>query len=218
MIAHSLKIQIEDYAERLMRSNRLFRLAQEGAVTPTTVSTYLFNIRYLLHHTPPYLDLARKESEARGWPALASYYASKAAEEQGHEAWAERDLASVAHMHDVMLPSRPTPAMADLVGYLRGVITTEPQRYVAYILFAEYFTVLAGPAWLKALDERCGIPPSSLTAIGHHIELDRDHVSEGLSQIDALIAPRELPGLTETLVLSMSYFERFFDELSFFQN
>jgi hypothetical protein len=214
MISRNLKIEIEHYATRLLRSSRLFRLAQEGAISPATVSAYLFNIRYLIRHTPAYLELARSESEARGWEELAGYYATKAAEERGHDVWAENDLASVTRVHDVMLPSQPSRAMAGLVDYLRKVITMEPQRYVAYILFAEYFTVLAGPAWIKALDERCGIPASSLTAIGHHVELDRRHVTDGLAQIDELIAPRELPGLTETLLSSMDYFERFCDEIS----
>jgi hypothetical protein len=44
--------------------------------------------------------------------------------------------------------------------------------------------------------------------------LDRTHVAEGLAQIDELVAPRELRGLTETLLSSMNYFERFCDEIS----
>src|SRR5688572_17634021 len=113
MIAHSLKIEIEDYATRLLRSSRLFQLAKQGAITPRTVTAYLFNIRYLIRHTPVYLELARRESEARGWPALARYFAGKAAEEHGHDTWAENDLASVTRVHDVMLPSQPSPAMTD---------------------------------------------------------------------------------------------------------
>ena len=171
-------------AARLLRSSRLFRLAEEGAVKPETVSAYLFNIRYLIRHTPTYLELARRESEARGQLDLAGYYAVKAAEEHGHDVWADNDLASVTRSHQVVPPCDPSPAIAELVHYLRYVITADPQRYLGYILLAEYFTVLVGPAWLNALDESCGISPSSLTAIGHHVELDREHVSEGLSQID----------------------------------
>jgi len=218
MIAETLKTEIEDYAAGLLRSSRLFHLAQSGAVTPRMVGTYLFNLRYLFRQTVVHLNLARRESEARGRPALADYYATKAAEEHGHDAWAENDLATVTQKHDIMLPSQPSPAMADLVAYLQSVINTEPQRYVAHTLLAEYFTVLAGPAWLKALEERCGIPSSSLTAISRHVELDQLHVSDAFEQIDDLIAPRELPGLAETLAKSMGYFERFFDEISVVDN
>jgi hypothetical protein len=214
VIANSLKTEIEDYAAQLLRSSRLFRLAQEGAVTPGTVSAYLFNLRYLFRNNVAHLKLASKESEARGWSALANYYDTKATEEHGHDAWADNDLATVTRKHDVMLPSQPSPALAELIEYLRDVIRTAPQRYVAYILLVEYTTVLAGPAWLKALDERCGFPPSSLTAVGNHVELDREHVSEGLAEINELIAPGELPGLTETLLSSMRYLERFCDEIS----
>ena len=218
MIAESLKTEIEDYAARLLSSSRLFRRAQEGAVTPKAVGWYLFNLRYLFRQNAAQLKLASRESEARGRAALADYYATKAAEEHGHDAWAENDLAIVARQHDVMLPSNPSPAMADLVNYLQSVITTRPQCYVAYTLLAEYVTVLAGPEWIKALEEHCGIPPSSLTAVGRHIELDRDHVTEGFFHVEALIAPRELPGLTETLLRSMRYFDQFFDEISVVDN
>jgi hypothetical protein len=214
MIAHSLKTEIEDYATRLLRSSRLFRLAQAGDVTPQAVGTYLFNLRYLFRNNVSHLELACKESAARGRAALADFYATKAAEERGHDAWADSDLVSVSRKHTVLLPSQPSPAMAGLIDYLRDVISTEPQCYVAYTLLAEYLTVLAGPAWLKALDEHCGIPPSSLTAIRRHIDSDREHVSEGFSQIDELIQAQELPGLTKTLLCSMQYFERFFDEIS----
>ena len=218
MIGQTLKTEIEDYAASLLRSSRLYHLAQRGAVTPRMVGTYLFNLRFLFQHTVIHLRLARKESEARGLPGLAAYYATKAAEEEGHDAWAEDDLTSVTQSHDIMLPSKPSAAMSDLVKYLHEVISTEPQRYVAHTLLAEYFTVLAGPAWLKALEENCGFPSSSLTAISRHVELDQLHVSEAFAQIDELIAPRDLPGLTETLAKSMRYFERFFDEVSVVEN
>ena len=54
-----------------------------------------------------------------------------------------------------------------------------------------------------------------MTSIGNHAELDKLHVTDSESELDALLPdPVELPGLTETLRCSMHYFELFCDELS----
>jgi hypothetical protein len=215
MIAHSLKVEIETYADRTLRTNRLLRMAESGQVTPKTLAAYLFNVRYLIRHTPPYLARARVRAQARGWSALAEFYAGKGVDEHGHDAWAESDIANVQTAFSVELPDEPSRAIVELVAYLRDTIDEHPQRYLAYILFAEYFTVLAGPTWIHALQLKCGVPASWVSSIGNHAELDKVHVDEALSEIDALVRdPRELPGLTETLRRSIDCFERFCDELS----
>jgi hypothetical protein len=214
MIAQTLKLMIEAYADRTLSENRLLGLARAGRLTPDTLAAYLFNVRYLIRHTPPYLERARVSAEARGWTNLATYYARKARDEHGHERWADADLARVRAKLGVLPPVCPAEAMVELVGYLRELIDAHPHRYLAYILFAEYFTVLAGPSWLAALERSCGVPASFLTSIGNHMELDKLHVAEGVAEIDALLPdPRELAALEETLRRSFEYFERFCVEL-----
>src|SRR5688572_26600665 len=141
MIAQALKVEIEAYASRTLNENRLLGMARAGRLTPEILVAYLFNVRYLIQHTPRYLERARAASEARGWNTLASYYATKAEAEHGHERWAEDDMASVSANRAVLPPARPAQAVVELVGYLRDLIDVHPQRYLAYILFAEYFTV-----------------------------------------------------------------------------
>jgi|SoiMethySBSTD1v2_1073268.scaffolds.fasta_scaffold00686_20 hypothetical protein len=214
MIAQALKLEIEAYANRTLSSNRLFGMARAGSVSHKALLAYLFNVRYLIQHTPPCLERARARSAARGWNALAAYYAGKAEDEYGHDRWADNDVASVRENLGLEPPTRPARAMVELVTFLGDLIDVHPQRYLAYILFAEYFTVLAGPAWLAALERNCGIPSEWLTSISKHAELDRLHVSEAGREIDVLLPdPLELPGLTETLRRSMDYFDRFCDEL-----
>jgi hypothetical protein len=214
MIAQTLKAEIEAYASRTLQENRLLGLARAGRLAPETLVAYLFNVRFLIQHTPHYLERARLSAEARGWKRLAGYYALKAEAEHGHERWADADIASVRENLGVAPPAHPARAVVELVRYLREVIDAHPQRYLAYILFAEYFTVLLAPSWLGALEARCGVPASWLTSIGNHAELDKQHVTEGVAEIDALLPdPRDLAGLAETLQRSFEYFERFCVEL-----
>jgi pyrroloquinoline quinone (PQQ) biosynthesis protein C len=82
-------------------------------------------------------------------------------------------------------------------------------------LFAEYLTVLLGPPWLALLEERCGIPQSSMTVIANHAEEDRHHVEEALDEIDALVAdPRKLRRMREVLLDSCGHFDRFCEEVT----
>jgi hypothetical protein len=219
MIAQSLKTDIEAYADRVLESNRLLQLARDGKVSSDMVTGYLFNIRYLIGHTVPCLELARDEAEARGWESLAGYYGRKLAEEHGHESWAENDFAAVRTTYPGPAPDGPSRAIAELVAYLRQAISADPRRYLAYVLFAEYFTVLAGPVWLRALEEKCGVPATMMTSVGHHIELDKAHVAAGLSDINSLVSdPEDFPRLSETLRRAIDYFERFCNEIVGNQN
>ena len=54
---------------------------------------------------------------------------------------------------------------------------------------------MIGPRWLALLEERCGVPQSSMTAVGNHVELDREHAEEGFAVIDDLVGdPKMLDG------------------------
>jgi hypothetical protein len=82
------------------------------------------------------------------------------------------------------------------------------------MLFAEYYTVLAAPAWLDALEKRCAIPRSFVSVIANHIELDREHVTEGLFEIDQLVDPNERSELVESLHEAMALWDAFFAEVA----
>ena len=111
------------------------------------------------------------------------------------------------------------PAIDELVTYLLDVIDARPVRYVAYILFVEYLTVLIGPEWINALADHCGIPRQAMSVISRHADLDKEHAAEGLHTLDALIGKQAgLHELRVTLSASMRYFSKFTQEISGLSN
>jgi len=215
MIANALRVEIERYAAQMPRSNSLFLKAEDGTFAPAFMVTYLTNIKHLVSHTPIFLTRGRERARSIGDDRLAAHYEQKRADEFGHDVWAERDIERVSTIS--MTPSNTdiVPAMHELLGFLARTIDEDPTLYLSYVLFAEYLTVLLGPAWLKLLDERCGIPCSSVTVVGNHVDLDREHVQEALDEIDDLVAdPSKLPRMRKVLLDSIAYFERFCAEVT----
>jgi hypothetical protein len=214
MISAELRREIEAYALRMRRAGDLFRHAERGLLTPDSIAYYVANLRVLVEHTPHNLALARDCARERGHHELADHYAHKMGEEEGHDRWAENDLSNLRQTFAVSTSTALSPAIEGLIAYLRDAIRTEPTSYLTYILFAEYVTVLVGPELLAVLERRCGIPRTSMTVVGHHVELDKGHVEEGLKQIDALTGGGDCaPAMRETLGQSMAYFDRFCGEI-----
>ncbi|MCX6128119.1 MAG: hypothetical protein NTX25_03530, partial [Proteobacteria bacterium] len=71
-----------------------------------------------------------------------------------------------------------TSEMQTFVKANQAMIEKDPFGYFIYVLYAEYFTVLAGPPCLAAIEKNCKIPMSLMSIIGKHAELDRDHVQD----------------------------------------
>lgn len=216
MIGDALRVEIERFAAGRCRKNALFLKAERGELDRACVRAYLADIHYLVSQTPSCLRFARDKALERDDPKLAAHFAVKLEEEVGHEAWADRDLSSLSGLSGA--PARvaeTSGAMQHLVTFIRRTIDREPALYLSYILFAEYFTVVIGPEWLRLLEENCGIPRSSMTVIGNHIELDRQHVEDALGQIDDLVDdPGQLAPMREVLLASMTHFETFCTELA----
>jgi pyrroloquinoline quinone (PQQ) biosynthesis protein C len=213
-IATCLARCIEAYARRLADSHPLMNLAEQGHLSPVAVGDYLANARFLVHNTPRHLALAAYRSDQLGLTALASFYRRKHAEELGHEAWAASDMAHLEHRFGVECSSHASPHLRDLIHYLDRVIAARPEQYLAYTLFAEYFTVLVGPTWVSALREHCGIPAAALSVVANHAELDKKHVEEQLEAIDRLLgSDSDAVAYLDVLHRAMRYFEGFCDEL-----
>jgi hypothetical protein len=215
MIANALRVEIERYAAHMKRSNPLFSMAEDGTFTSACMVNYLTNIRYLVCQGQRYIVRAGERSVAIGDQALARHYEHKRREELGHEEWADRDIERVSTVPRATLNPAILPATHELVAFLARTVDEDPALYLSYMLFAEYLIVLLGPEWLRMLEERCGIPRSSMTVIGNHIELDREHVEEALDQIDALVGdPRKLPRMRAVLLDVLAYFDRFCAEVT----
>lgn len=213
MIVTLLTDEIEQFAQRIA-AHRLLAQAQAGAVTPGCVARYLASAHFLICHTVPNLELAREAAEQRGLGALAAYYRQKVGEERGHELWAKSDLGELGRRFGLSEVPGPCRAIEGLVAELERAIPEDPAAYLAYILFAEYFTVLMGPVWVRALEERCGVPPGALTVVSRHVDLDREHVAECRREMAELIGPGDEGGLERMLAMAMARFVEFCDELA----
>jgi hypothetical protein len=172
-------------------------------------------VLYLVRHTPFHLSLARDSAEQWGDLELRRFFQHKLGEEHGHDQWAESDLKEMgAHFGSSVGATRePCRAILALVRDLERAIRVAPASYLAYILFAEYITVLMGPVWVDALREHCGVPADALSVVSRHAELDREHVAECVAEFDALLAASDAPRAFDTLRVAMSHFEAFCDEL-----
>lgn len=206
MIGRAVRIDIEQYAGEMDRRNRLLEATRAGKVTREMVVRYVASLRYMLALTPIHFRKASRRARELGDETLARHFEHKLKEELGHDKWAENDLKSL----DAERAARQgtTAAIHDLARFVEATIETNPALYLGYIAFVEYITVMAGDEWLRLLEERCGIPRASMTAVGNHIELDREHAEEGFALIDDLVVdPRMLPVMRETVATAMKLFD-----------
>ncbi len=205
MIGNALRIDIEQWAGK-SEHNVLFSTTRAGKLTKEMMARYLNALHFMLTLTPVHLVKARDKAYALGDEQLAAHFQHKLGDEVGHDAWADDDLRSLnaqrAAKTEVMASAR------SLALSLESAIDAQPARYLAYIAFVEYMTVLVGPRWLTDLEERCGIPRSSMTAVANHVELDREHAEEGFSVIDDLVVdPKLLPSMREALAEAIALYE-----------
>jgi hypothetical protein len=183
-ISEILRRDIDDFAEEFRANSKLLRRARRGDVSPELVGRYLRSLQYLIRNTMVHLSLAEARATALGQDALAAHFAAKRAEEQGHDRWAEADVARLCERFAIAVPDEPTPGMVAVVEANTRTVLEEPRFYLAYMLFAEYITVVLGPEWLSALAGKCGIPADYMTVVDKHVELDKDHATEGCTAID----------------------------------
>lgn len=214
MIAAALRVEIERHAERMRRDNAMLRRAAAGTLVADHVARYLASVHLLVLHTPVHLEMARRSCVEAGRDRLAAHFAKKRGEEEGHDLWAESDLQRVGPLLRMRARAEAAPAMRALIDYVGAVIRDDPAHYLAYILVAEYVTVLLGPEWIHQLEARCGIPRTAMTVIDHHAELDKAHTQEAFDDLDALVEdPRALPAMRAVVAESLRLFSAFCDEV-----
>jgi hypothetical protein len=149
---------------------------------------YLRSIHYAITSTALHMQMARQAALALGDRELATYFETKAAEERGHEVWAESDMHRLAQCFGAIGAVSPAPSIVALGRFNERLIEEDPRLFVAYMLCAEYFTVLIGPAWVEALTRGCGVPAAALTVVSKHVEADAAHACEGFSALDRFVA------------------------------
>lgn len=176
-----LKQQIEDWSAHLLRTSPLLTLAERGALSPAAMAKYLGSLRHLFACSERNLRKAAARAHSLGLAPLAEHLAHKAGQERGHDLWAEDDLASLPDT--VRRNSAPTRELLRLVELQAHLIARHPLCFLAYALWAEYFTVLISDAWLAALAQS-GFARGQVSAIAKHVDADREHAATGLNVID----------------------------------
>jgi hypothetical protein len=226
-IASIVKREIDDYARTIPRTNPLYLAAEGGRLTQGHVKAYVNGILVQIRGAMDVLRRAERRAEWVGNAPLAAFFRHKISEESGHDAWAERDLAampdpprhtgdSLDELNAPLSAARPTArgAIERLLAYLDEVVVEEPTLLLGYLFLAEYLTVAVGGSWLRLLEDKCGIPQAKVTVVANHVELDRDHVVEGMRVLDELAGPRDLaPRMLEVIRESLRFYEAFWGEV-----
>lgn len=213
MIGEALRIEIEAYAAR-RDDIPVFRAAARGEMTIQMARAYVTNLGHMISLTPPYMRQARDRAMVLGDERLSAFFANKVRQEEGHIVWAEQDLRSLERReHDGepdssrVMVTPLTKSVKELAAWLTQMIDENPVLYLPYIAFAEYTTVIIGPAWLDLLEQRCGIPRAAMTVIDNHVELDRAHAEEAFACIDDFVTdPKMLAPMRAVLAKTIEYF------------
>lgn len=182
-VANLLKESIEEYADALPLMSALQEIARRGELSPRAFAQYLESLRHLFLESQRSLALAAERADLLGDAPLAEYLRRKAAEERGHDAWASADLALLPAAASFEIA--PARSIGRLVALQRELIALHPVCFVAYALWAEYFTVLLGEDWLTALEAN-GYGRGQVSAVAKHVDADREHAAHGFYELDRL--------------------------------
>jgi hypothetical protein len=202
-----LKQQIEEWSAHLLSTSPLLTQAQRGALSQAAMAKYLGSLRYLFSCSEQNLRRAAARAHLLGLLPLAEHLEHKAKQERGHALWAEDDLQTLPDAARVN--SQPARDLIRLVELQDRLIAQHPICFLAYALWAEYFTVLVADAWLAALAQS-GFQRGQVSAIAKHIDADREHAATGLGVIDGFwTGDPPLGEITTGVAQACANFERF---------
>jgi hypothetical protein len=226
-IASTIKREIDDYACAIPRTNRLYIAAESGRLTQGHVKAYVDGLLVQIRGIMDVFRRAERRAESVGNAPLAAFFRHKIREEAGHDVWAVRDLAAMPEADarpegaddetsppDSRVQPRARGAIEQLLEYLDEVVIEEPTLLLGYMFLAEYLTVAVGGSFLQLLEDKCGIPQTKVTVVANHVELDRDHVAEGMIALDELVGDRDIaPRMLEVVREGLRFYEAFWNEV-----
>ncbi|MBC7530522.1 MAG: iron-containing redox enzyme family protein [Oligoflexus sp.] len=189
LIAERVKKQTEVYANFLEKEEPFNIQMNSGVLSAESYANFLFNIEYLIKHTPIHLNLALKKTEDN--PELHEYFRNKFDEEQGHDEWAIEDRKKVMKKIDsVTFFPQVSLEMWRYVRELEAVIDRDPRLYLTYIFYTEYLTVLVANRMKIGL-VKCGFGDDPVEVLTKHAELDVHHTAEGMEAIKTFLPQTE---------------------------
>ena len=134
-----------------------------------------------------HLELAAKTSKIMSMKDHYNFFAEKIKEEEGHDKWAEDDLKIQRDLGAKESSAAILPSMQALIDFNGSNIKKDPDLYLPYILLAEYFTVIATPPMLEALENNNNIPREAMSVLGNHAELDKHHINEWEEEVSEFL-------------------------------
>jgi len=215
MLANILIDRINRFYKKFQATNSLYQSALNGQVTPEMLMRYIVGVEHTVYSTIPNLKFAIERSRELGLPALAAHYEHKIKEEIGHDIWAQDDEKKIEDIYGVAVERQQPEAITRLIACHHEAIKKDPRLFLVYLMFTEYFTVISVPKWVSLLQERCSIPPETMSVLTNHAELDKEHVDEGVREINALTkGVKDLQPYIDLLDETMEHYAQFCEDVS----
>jgi hypothetical protein len=178
---------VEEFYRHLKNDNHFFRSVFNGRVGAEHLYFLTKSINHAIENNYRHFAIGLEESTKRNLPKLAEFYKHKHKEEFGHDQWAKSDMENLLSR---IPPSSPYLTMdlgiSRLVAYNDKIIRQDPHRYLVYMVFAEYLTVIGGSEIWGPL-QKLKFGEKDFSVITKHVELDKHHVKEWGEVIEDLV-------------------------------
>ncbi len=208
--------RIAQHFEQMKTKNTFYQRIFTGKLTVDELVLFIKNVSYLTSYTPVHLKMAHDVAQSKSLHQLAAYFKSKQKEEQGHDEWGKQDIQGIASQFAVSIQN--VPVLSEMKSYVlanESMIKKDPFLYFVYILYAEYYTVIAGPESLAAIEKHCKVPQDLVSIISNHAELDKYHVEDWAQEArDVGLDPKSLPIYLTNLDEILQRYDNFCQALS----
>lgn len=211
MHSENFENQISNYAVATLSQNKFFAAAKMGQIQPDTVGKLLNNIHYLISHTPFFIEYAKNIAKQRGIEDIRGFLAHNEKEEQGHDKWAEADLANLKEATSIKSQFVVSPVVHDLVDFIKTTIERDPILLVPYVYFVENFTLRIGPELVETLVTKNKIPSSALSVISNHVQADAGHAEQDNMVLENLLT--KYPNYKEKFAAVMEEASGYFNQM-----
>lgn len=150
-------------------------------------------MREIFHHTrenPQLQALATVYFRGRQRDMVRSFYAH-AASEIGHDQLALNDYVTLGGDASDVPYQNPLPATTALLSYgFYQIYNLNPLGYLGYLFFLEFMPTKSGAGMIEMLG-KIGVPPTAMTFLRDHTEIDIGHNKLMRKYVDGLVSANE---------------------------